>query len=218
MHALCFPVNQSRQSSPKMKQMHKVFFFMFFFLKILKYNDSIFITVMILSFQTDMPGQTVQTQIRLLLKSSLIRVYTVCHSVCIIWTHYSMVQPHSSNVRVITTNFLGVRIFWKFMVIYWNTFIRSKKYAKGQIIYQRTYNLSFEIFTNLSNDKLKQLKPNFHETIMQIVNSAFACSIEIGHSRISWDDQQHLECCNFCRTETKLLLSISVVPIFAWLK
>ena len=24
---------------------------------------------------------------------SLIRVYTVCHSACIIWTHYSMVEP-----------------------------------------------------------------------------------------------------------------------------
>ena len=36
---------------------------------------------------------------------SLIRVYTFCHSVCIVWTHYSMVEPHSSNFRVITTNF-----------------------------------------------------------------------------------------------------------------
>ena len=54
-----------------------------------------------------MPGQTVQTQVR---------VYTVCHSVCIVWTHYSMVEPHSSNFRVITTNILGVRIFRKFTV------------------------------------------------------------------------------------------------------
>ena len=68
-------------------------------------------TVMILSFRTDMPGQTVQTQIRLLLQ-----VYTVCHSVCIVWTLYSMVKPHSSNFRVITTNFLGVRKFRKFTV------------------------------------------------------------------------------------------------------
>ena len=66
---------------------------------------------MILSFRTDRPGQTVQTQIRLLLEDSLIRVYTVCHSVCIVWTHYTMVQPHSSNFRVITTIFLGVPIF-----------------------------------------------------------------------------------------------------------
>ena len=28
-------------------------------------------------------------------RSSLIRVYTVCHSVCIVWTHYSMIEPHS---------------------------------------------------------------------------------------------------------------------------
>ena len=44
---------------------------------------------------TAMPGQIVQTQIR----SSLIRVYTVCHSVCMVWTHYSMVEPHSSNLE-----------------------------------------------------------------------------------------------------------------------
>ena len=79
-----------------------------------KAADIICLTVMILSFRTDRPGQTVRTQIRLLLqeqscRSSLIRVYTVCHSVCIVWTHYSMVKPHSSNFRVITTNCLGVR-------------------------------------------------------------------------------------------------------------
>ena len=49
-------------------------------------------------------------------RNSLIRVYTVCHSVCTVWTHYSMVEPHSSNFRVITTNVLGVRIFRKFTV------------------------------------------------------------------------------------------------------
>ena len=36
--------------------------------------------------------------------SSLIRVYTVCNSLCILWTHYSMVSP-CSNVWVITANF-----------------------------------------------------------------------------------------------------------------
>ena len=50
-------------------------------------------------------------------RSSLIRVSTVCHSVCIVWTHYSMVEPHSSNLRVITAIFLGVRIFRKFTVV-----------------------------------------------------------------------------------------------------
>ena len=47
-----------------------------------------------------------------------IRVYTVCHSVCIVWTHYYMVEPHSSNFSVITTNILGVRIFRKFTVLF----------------------------------------------------------------------------------------------------
>ena len=45
-----------------------------------------------------------------------LKVYTVCHSVCILRTHYSMVEPHSSNFRVIKTNFLGVRIFRKFTI------------------------------------------------------------------------------------------------------
>ena len=40
----------------------------------------------------------------------------VCHSVCVVWTHYSMVESHSSNFRVTTTNFLVVRIFRKFTV------------------------------------------------------------------------------------------------------
>ena len=75
-------------------------------------------TVMFLSFRTDRSGQTVQTQ-----TSSLIRVYTVCYSVCIVWTHYSMVEPHSSNFRVITTNFLGVRIFRKFTVMVENIYL-----------------------------------------------------------------------------------------------
>ena len=46
----------------------------------------------------------------------LIRVYTVCLSVCIVWTRYSMVEPHSSNFRAITTNCLGVQIFRKVTV------------------------------------------------------------------------------------------------------
>ena len=48
--------------------------------------------------------------------SDLIRVFTVCRSVFIVWTHYSMVEPHSSNFRVTTTNILGVRNVRIFMV------------------------------------------------------------------------------------------------------
>ena len=75
------------------------------------------VTVRILSFRTDRYGQTVQTQIRLLLEeSSLIRVYTVCNSVCIFWMHYSTVKPSCSNFSVIKANVLGVRIFRSFTV------------------------------------------------------------------------------------------------------
>ena len=88
------------------------------------------ITVMILSFRTYMPGQTEQPQIRLL----LIRVYTVCHFVCIVWIHFYMVEPHSSSFKSITTNLLGVRIFRKFTVAivepFQITVIHYSKYLK----------------------------------------------------------------------------------------
>ena len=35
---------------------------------------------------------------------SLIRVYTVCNSLCIFWIHYSKEQPSCSTFRVITAN------------------------------------------------------------------------------------------------------------------
>ena len=60
-------------------------------------------TVMILSFWTDMPGQTVQTEEQ---SDQGLHCLLFClHRL----THYSMVEPHSSNFRVITTHFLGVR-------------------------------------------------------------------------------------------------------------
>ena len=63
------------------------------------------------NFRTDMPGQTVQT-----LKEQSDQGLLCLPSVCIFWAHYSMVEPHSPNFRVITTNILGVRIFRKFTV------------------------------------------------------------------------------------------------------
>ena len=44
------------------------------------------------SLETDRSEETMQTQIRLLLRSSLIRIYTVCHSICIFWMHYCIVK------------------------------------------------------------------------------------------------------------------------------
>ena len=48
----------------------------------------------------------------------LIRVYTVCHSVCIYWMHYSVVRLPCSSFRVVTANFLYVRIFRNFTMLY----------------------------------------------------------------------------------------------------
>ena len=63
-----------------------------------------------------MPGQTVQTQIRLLLEEQSDQRLHCLQFLRIVWTHYSTVKPHSSNFRLITTNFLGVRIFRNFTV------------------------------------------------------------------------------------------------------
>ena len=53
-------------------------------------------TLVFLSFRTDRTEQTVYTKIRLL--------YIVCHSICILWPHFSMVRSSCSKFRVITKN------------------------------------------------------------------------------------------------------------------
>ena len=66
-------------------------------------------TVLFLSFWTDRLGK----QCRPRSDCS----YTVCYSVYVFWTHFSIVKPRCSNFRMITTNFLGVRIFRKCTVL-----------------------------------------------------------------------------------------------------
>ena len=44
-------------------------------------------------------------------RSSLIRVYTVCHSVSIFMMHYFMVKQPCSKFRLIKAMFSGVRMF-----------------------------------------------------------------------------------------------------------
>ena len=54
-----------------------------------------------------MPGQTVQTQIRLLLEEQSDQGLHCLPFRLHRWPHYPKVEPDSSNFRVITTNF-----FW----------------------------------------------------------------------------------------------------------
>ena len=75
-------------------------------------------TVIALSFWTDRSGQTVQTQTRLL--RSVIRVSTVCYSICNILTKYLKDLPLSLNFRyiyILTAKFSGVQKFRNFTVI-----------------------------------------------------------------------------------------------------
>ena len=50
------------------------------------------------SFQTDMPGQRVQTQIRLLLEEQSDQGLPVCHSICTFLTHYFKVKSPGLNL------------------------------------------------------------------------------------------------------------------------
>ena len=63
-----------------------------------------------------MSEQTVYFLIRLLLRSSLIRLYTVCHSVYIFWRHYCIVKSNCFMSRTTKVVGLGVPIFRVFMV------------------------------------------------------------------------------------------------------
>ena len=63
---------------------------------------------MVLNFQTNRPWQTVQTQIRLLPKEQSDQGLHCLHSICTIWTTFSMERPVCLNFRVITANILGV--------------------------------------------------------------------------------------------------------------
>ena len=60
---------------------------------------------------------------------TLIRVYTVCHSVCNFWMHYPVVKPPCSNFRIIKSNFSGVRIFRIFTLF-------SKSLQKSAVLYK----------------------------------------------------------------------------------
>ena len=65
-----------------------------------------------------MSEQTVYIQIRLLLRSSLIRIYTVCHSFYIFWRHYFIVKLNCFILRTTTVAGLGVPILRVFTVSY----------------------------------------------------------------------------------------------------
>ena len=74
-------------------------------------------TVKILNIGTCMSEQTVKILIRLLLRSSLIRIYTVCHSFYIFWRHYFIAKLNSFILRTTTVAGLGVPIFRVFTVM-----------------------------------------------------------------------------------------------------
>ena len=67
--------------------------------------------------QNFLSGALVCILIRLLLRSSLIRIYTVCHFVYIFWRHYSIVRSNCFILRTTMVVSPGVPIF---KVFYFN--------------------------------------------------------------------------------------------------
>ena len=76
-----------------------------------------------------MSEQTVKILIRLLLRSSLIRIFTVCHSFYIYWRHNFIVKLNCFILRTTTVAGLGVPIFRVFTVIVISK--ATKSYFKG---------------------------------------------------------------------------------------
>ena len=75
-------------------------------LLVLSWSGSYYYNLLYLQWSSEVFGQTcLCKQIRLLLRNSLIRVYTVCQSICIFWTNFSVVKRQSSNFRIITAIF-----------------------------------------------------------------------------------------------------------------
>ena len=72
----------------------------------------------------DRSEQTVKLQTRLL----LIRIYTICHFICISWTHYCIVKPDRS---IFTTKMVGVDPIEKRGKSENGTTISSKVYFLG---------------------------------------------------------------------------------------
>ena len=86
----------------------------------------------VLSFQIDRTGQTVWTHIRRLLKENLIRVYTIRHFLCIVWMHFCVIKPYSSNFRITAAIFSGIWIFW--IVTVETRKIRHRNYALHRLL------------------------------------------------------------------------------------
>ena len=81
-------------------------------------------TIMILSFRTDGPGQTVQTQIEWQKKCGSGSTLFFCNSLCIFWMHYSKVKPPCSTFRVITAN---IRVSEFLGILWYVTFTTQKR-------------------------------------------------------------------------------------------
>ena len=78
--------------------------------------------------------------------SSVIRVCTVCHSLCMFWT--SMLKPHFSNFRIITASFWMSKVLRFFTVGLYSSLIYFMPYIS--IISSRSWSLEVTWYNRMS--------------------------------------------------------------------
>ena len=146
-------------------------------------------------------------------RSSLIRVYTVCHSVCTVWIHYFMVEPHSSNFRAITTNILGVRIFREFTVF--------ASLFPGERSARHCYSWMFEPGCRAWQQGLQQCwracPVHSWQTWLPRVLSANCCQYEGSSCKVLWSCKGiGIRWCCCWRAEENVCKWITNFEIYTW--
>ena len=137
------------------------------------------ITILILSIQIK-SGQIVYTQIRLLFRSRLIRIYTVCHSVCIFWT-YCMVKPLRSNFRRYLPYNLRQFFGLNFLDIYDISMSLMQHYFSYMAL-----NISFE-----------QTRTNYFDSVWKCFESKVKCCIVAAmFTVLSSSHDRRIDCCS----------------------
>ena len=98
-------------------------------------KDKYIYLYLIVNIRTDRSEQTVQTLIRLLLRSSLIRVCTVCHSISIFQTKQCTVKPSCLNFKDNYNNCFrcpNYKIFYGIPIFYLSMNVRCYRITEHQ--------------------------------------------------------------------------------------
>ena len=117
-------------------------------------------------------------QFRLLLEDRLIRVYTVCYSICSFWINLAMEIYTCLNFRKITANFMGVQKYKSFNVV---TIV-----PLNQFILASKHEIKSSAFTDNSTAAEKRSQ-NIYRTVRSDI---YLMSLLMAWSSSSWTFSQ----------------------------